>query len=77
MTTEVYNSTDWQHGNRVRLTNGKEYHVMRQKKRYLLLLSVEYMAYFVADHRIIQSRTSDYVGHTNPKNVIEISEYQQ
>ena len=71
MTAEEYNSTDWQHGNSVRLTNGKEYLVMRQKKRFLLLLSVEFMAYFVADHRIIDCRTSDYVGHTNPKNIIK------
>ncbi|MCQ2096216.1 MAG: hypothetical protein MJY59_05705 [Bacteroidaceae bacterium] len=69
MTERDYQNTDWQHGNKVRLTNGKEYFVMRQKKRYLLLLSEEYMAYFVADHRIIDCRTSDYVGHTNPKNL--------
>lgn len=53
----------------VRFSNGKEYPVMRQKKRYHLLLLVEYMAYFVASSQIIQCRTSDYVGHTNPKNL--------
>lgn len=70
MTIEEYNNIVWQHGNRVRLSNGKEYPVMRQKKRYLLLLSVEYMAYFVASYQIIQCRTSDFVGHTNPRNLL-------
>lgn len=72
MTAEKYNSTDWQHGNRVRLTNGKEYLVMKKKKRFLLLLSVEHMAYFIASHQIIDCRTSDYAGHTNPKNLRDL-----
>ena len=33
----------------------------RRKRRYILLYSDEYKAYFVADHSIIAERTSDIV----------------
>lgn len=61
MTQEEYNSTDWNRGNRVKLTNGKEYSVRKQKKRFLILYSEEYEAYFIADHHIIDCRTSDAI----------------
>lgn len=61
MTQEEYNSIDWNRGNTVRLDNGKEYYVKGVKKRFLLLYSEEYDSYFVSDHRIIESRTSDYI----------------
>lgn len=67
MTQEEYNSTDWNRGNRVRLTNGKEYLVRRQKKRYLILYSAEYDAFFIADHHIIVCRTCDAVEPFPPK----------
>lgn len=50
-------NTDWKHHDIVKLTNGKEYVVQKQKKRYILLLSVEYSTYFVADHNIVVGRT--------------------
>lgn len=50
-------NTNWKHHDIVKLTNGKEYVVQKQKKRYILLLSIECSAYFVADHNIIVSRT--------------------
>ena len=61
MTESEFNNIPWQYGNTARLTNGKEYKVKRKKKRYLLLYSHEYHAYFVADHRITVERTSDLV----------------
>lgn len=76
MTEEEFNKINWQHGNRVQLTNGKEYYVMVKKKRHLLLLSVEYMKCFVAHYGIIDHRTSDYVGHTNPKNMTTDTEME-
>lgn len=57
MVQEEFLNTDWKHHDIVKLTNGKEYVVQKQKKRYLLLLSVEYSAYFVADHNIVVDRT--------------------
>lgn len=57
MTQENFLKTDWKHHDIVKLTNGKEYVVQKQKKRYVLLLSVEYEAYFVADHNIVVGRT--------------------
>lgn len=61
MTSEEYYSTDWERGNMVRLTNGKEYPVKKPKKHVLLLYSAEYEAYFVANYKIIECRTSDNV----------------
>lgn len=61
MTQEEYNSTDWNRGNRVKLTNGKEYSVRAQKKKFLLLYSAEHEAYFIADYHIIECRTSDAI----------------
>jgi len=61
MSEQEFNDIPWQYGNKVRLTNGKEYTVKKKKKRYLLLYSDEYNAYFVADHRITVERTSDKV----------------
>ena len=49
MTQKEYNNTDWQRGNVVRLTNGKEYPVKKPKKKYLLLYSAEHESYFVAN----------------------------
>ena len=57
MTQEDFLNTDWKHHDIVKLTNGKEYVVQKHKKRYILLLSVEYSAYFVADHNIVVGRT--------------------
>ncbi len=59
MTREEYLSIDWKRGNIVKLTNGKEYVVRAVKKKCLLLHSDEFYSYFVADHRIIDCRTSD------------------
>ena len=63
MVLNDFNKTDWNRGNLVRLSNGEEYFVKGVKGhgRYLLLYSEEYDAYFVADHRIVDCRTSDYV----------------
>lgn len=63
MVLNDFNKTDWNRGNLVRLSNGKEYFVKGVKGhgRYLLLYSEEYDAYFVANHRIVDCRTSDYV----------------
>ena len=61
MSEQEFNNIHWQYGNKARLTNGKEYSVKKKKKRYILLYSDEYKAYFVADHRIITERTSDKV----------------
>lgn len=59
MTEMEFNHIDWKYGNKARLSNGKEYTVKKKKKRYILLYSSEYHAYFVADHRITLERTSD------------------
>lgn len=61
MSEQEFQSIPWQYGNKVRLTNGKQYTVKKKKKRYILLYSDEYKAYFVADHRIVAERTSDKV----------------
>lgn len=61
MSEQEFNNIHWQYGNKVRLTNDKQYTVKKKKKRYILLYSDEYNAYFVADHRIIAERTSDIV----------------
>jgi len=57
MLQEDFLKTNWKHHDIVKLTNGKEYVVQKQKKRYILLLSIEYEAYFVADHNIVMDRT--------------------
>lgn len=57
MLEEDFLNIGWKHHDIVKLTNGKEYVVQTQKKRYILLLSVEYEAYFVADHNIVVGRT--------------------
>lgn len=57
MIQDDFLNTNWKHHDIVKLTNGKEYVVQKHKKRYLLLISVEYSAYFVADHNIIVGRT--------------------
>ena len=61
MSEQEFDSIPWQYGNKVRLSNGKEYTVKKKKKRYILLYSEEYKAYFVADHRITIERTSDEI----------------
>lgn len=58
MLEQEFESIPWQYGNKVRLSNGKEYTVKKKKKRYILLYSNEYHAYFVADYRITVERTS-------------------
>lgn len=50
-------NTNWKHHDIVKLTNGKEYVVQKRKKRHILLLSIEYGAYFAADHNIVVGRT--------------------
>ena len=57
MVQEEYLNIDWKHHNIVKLTNGKENVVQKHKKKYILLISVEYSAYFVADHNIVVGRT--------------------
>ena len=57
MVQEEFLNIDWKHHNIVKLTNGKEYVVQKHKKKYILLISVEYSAYFVADHNIFVGRT--------------------
>ena len=57
MVQEEFLNIDWKHHNIVRLTNGKEHVVQKHKKKYILLISVEYSAYFVADHNIVVGRT--------------------
>ena len=47
----------WKHHDIVKLTNGKEYVVQKKKKRCILLLSIEYNAFFTADHNIVVGRT--------------------
>lgn len=72
MTQEEYNNTDWQRGNVVRLTNGKEYPVKKPKKKYLLLYSAEHKSYFVANCAIIDCRTSDNVEPYPEKKAAEV-----
>ena len=57
MVQKEFLNIDWKHHNIVKLTNGKEYVVQKHKKKYILLISVEYSAYFVADHNIVVGRT--------------------
>ncbi len=57
MLQEDFLKTDWKHHDIVKLTNGKEYVVQKHKKICILLLSVEYGAYFVVDHNIVVGRT--------------------
>lgn len=61
MTQEEYKSIDWNRGNVVRLSNGKEYSVRGTNKRYIILYSEEYQKHFVADYRIIDCRVSDNI----------------
>ena len=62
MTEEEFKSINWRRGNFVRLMNGNEYIVKGTKGhgKYLLLYSVEYGKLFVADHNIVDCRTSDF-----------------
>lgn len=64
MTQEEYYSTDWHRGNTVKLENGKEYPVKKVKKHCLVLFSEEYEKFFVADYRIVDCRTSDFIDDT-------------
>lgn len=62
MTQEQFNSIEWHRGNAVRLTNGKEYPVAKVRNNTrLILYSAEYESYFIADYRIVEERTSDFV----------------
>lgn len=61
MTQEEYKSIDWNRGNVVRLSNGKEYSVRGTNKRYIILYSEEYQKHFVADYHIIDCRISDNI----------------
>ena len=72
MTQEEYNNIDWQRGNVVRLSNGKEYPVKKPKKKYLLLYSAEHESYFVANCDIIDCRTSDNVEPYPEKKTAEV-----
>lgn len=74
MTQEEYNSIDWQRGNVVRLTNGKEYPIKKPKKKYLLLYSAEHESYFVANCAIIDCRTSDNVEPYPEKKATEVKQ---
>ena len=62
MTLQEFNEINWHRGNVVKLKNGKEYLVKGTKGhgRWLLLYSEEYDKCFVADHKIVDCRTSDY-----------------
>lgn len=62
MTQKEFTETNWHRGNVVKLENGKEYLVKRTKShgKYLLLYSEEYDKCFIADHNIVDCRTSDY-----------------
>ena len=66
MSEQEFNSIPWQYGNKVRLSNGKESTV--KKKRYILLYSEEYKAYFVAEYRITVERTSDEIEYYRVKH---------
>ena len=62
MTLEEYKAIDWHRGNRVRLTNGKEYKVSLVKKNsHLILKSEEYGTHFLVCPNIIVERTSDAI----------------
>lgn len=61
MTQEEYKNIDWNRGNVVRLTNGKEYSVRGTNKRYIILYSEEFQKHFVADFHIIDCRISDNI----------------
>ena len=77
---------DWKHHNIVKLTNGKEYVVQKHKKKYILLISVEYGAYFITDHNIVVGRTYESrhatyeealeIGILTPSQRALIEEYQ-
>ena len=62
MTLQEFNEINWHRGNVAKLKNGKEYLVKGTKGhgRWLLLYSEEYDKCFVADHNIVDCRTSDY-----------------
>lgn len=62
MTLQEFNEINWHRGNVAKLQNGKEYLVKGTKGhgRWLLLYSEEYDKCFVADHKIVNCRTSDY-----------------
>lgn len=62
MTQKEFIETNWHRGNVVKLENGKEYLVKGTKShgKYLLLYSEEYDKCFIADHNIVDCRTSDY-----------------
>ncbi len=61
MTQEEYKSIDWNRGNVVRLSNGKEYSVRGKNNKYIILYSEEFQKHFVADYRIIDCRISDNI----------------
>ena len=62
MTLQEFHEINWHRGNVAKLKNGKEYLVKGTKGhgRWLLLYSEEYDKCFVADHNIVDRRTSDY-----------------
>lgn len=68
MTLQEFNEINWHHGNVAKLKNGKEHLVKGTKGhgRWLLLYSEEYDKSFVADHNIVDCRTSD---HEEPEEV--------
>lgn len=68
MTLQEFNEINWHRGNVAKLKNGKEYLVKGTKGhgRWLLLYSEEYDKSFVADHNIVDCRTSD---HEEPEEV--------
>lgn len=59
MTKEEFSSIYWQHGNKVRLTNGKEYTVLTVAKRGLVLFSEEFQSSFFMTYHGIVERTSE------------------
>ncbi len=68
MTLQEFNEINWHRGNVAKLKNGKEHLVKGTKGhgRWLLLYSEEYDKSFVADHDIVDCRTSD---HEEPEEV--------
>ncbi len=60
MTKEEFDGIEWLHGNMVKLSNGKEYPVLKRKKRFLILYSLEYKQFFIADCHIVECRTAEY-----------------
>ena len=68
MTLQEFNEINWHRGNVAKLKNGKEHLVKGTKGhgRWLLLYSEEYDKSFVADHNIVDCRTSD---HEEPEEV--------